>query len=281
MQARGIDFSNTGAKIECDRPIDVKSSVYIRADEYGLMGSASVRHCSTRGSKYVLGLGLDGTCKDRLFGRKTAFDDFYEFMQISPNADAVTIHRVFRMLAARYHPDNSETGDPEKFMRLTRMYEVLADPARRAVYDVEFQMHRPERVPIFELKEFVEGIDAESNRRMGVLCLLYKRRKCNPDYAGWSLLQLESLMAFPREHLLFTLWYLKEKGLVRVAQNSDYEITAAGLDYVESGVKANGIFLHLLEPPKTDAAGQTIREQAQSVVPQTEMRECRANGRAA
>jgi curved DNA-binding protein CbpA len=32
--------------------------------------------------------------------------DYYEFLQISPNADADTIHRVYRFLAARLHPDN-------------------------------------------------------------------------------------------------------------------------------------------------------------------------------
>lgn len=41
--------------------------------------------------------------------------DYYEFLQISPSAEADTIHRVYRFLAARFHPDNQDNGDAEKF----------------------------------------------------------------------------------------------------------------------------------------------------------------------
>jgi curved DNA-binding protein CbpA len=47
------------------------------------------------------------------------FLDFYELMQISPNAEPETVQRVYRMLAARYHPDNTQTGDPELFVRVS------------------------------------------------------------------------------------------------------------------------------------------------------------------
>ena len=50
----------------------------------------------------------------------TPAHDYYEFLQISPNADAETIHRVYRFLAARLHPDNNETGHEENF-RLLKM----------------------------------------------------------------------------------------------------------------------------------------------------------------
>jgi len=42
--------------------------------------------------------------------------DYYEILQISPNADTDTIHRVFQLLAARLHPDNPQTGDRDKFI---------------------------------------------------------------------------------------------------------------------------------------------------------------------
>jgi curved DNA-binding protein len=38
--------------------------------------------------------------------------DYYEFLQISPNADVDTIHRVYRFLAARFHPDNPTAAIP-------------------------------------------------------------------------------------------------------------------------------------------------------------------------
>ena len=60
--------------------------------------------------------------------------DFYEVLQISPNADPDTVHRVYRLLAQRFHPDNQSTGDSEKFRMLTEAYQVLGDPERRAEY---------------------------------------------------------------------------------------------------------------------------------------------------
>jgi len=42
---------------------------------------------------------------------KESFNDYYEALQLSPNADSETIERVFWMLAKRYHPDNDQTGN--------------------------------------------------------------------------------------------------------------------------------------------------------------------------
>ena len=53
--------------------------------------------------------------------------DYYEFLQISPSAENDTIHRVYRFLAARFHPDNHDTGDAERFFLLKQAYEVLSE----------------------------------------------------------------------------------------------------------------------------------------------------------
>jgi curved DNA-binding protein CbpA len=53
-------------------------------------------------------------------------------MQLSPNADAETVSRVYRLLAFRYHPDNKETGNSEMFLRLSEAHEILSDPEKRA-----------------------------------------------------------------------------------------------------------------------------------------------------
>ena len=65
------------------------------------------------------------------------FVDYYEVMQISPNADSDTLHRVYRILAQRFHPDNQETGDPEQFRLITEAYGTLGDPTLRIAYDVK------------------------------------------------------------------------------------------------------------------------------------------------
>ena len=175
------------------------------------------------------------------------FVDYYELMQISPKAQPETIQRVYRILAGRCHPDNPHTGDVERFLRLKQAYEILNNPERRAAYDEEYSMQQSLPVEVFNLQDFATGIDGESNRRMGLLCLLYHRRRVNPDEPGLSLLHLENLMVSPREHLLFTVWYLKDKGFVRQTEDSGYAITSAGVDHVEQGLPRNRLLYRLLK----------------------------------
>jgi len=66
----------------------------------------------------------------------------YEVLQVSPSAEPEMIHRVYRMLAQRYHPDNSETGDEGRFRTITDAYAVLSDPEKRARYDVAHLQRR-------------------------------------------------------------------------------------------------------------------------------------------
>ena len=58
----------------------------------------------------------------------TTFVDHYETLQLSPNATADTIERVYRILAKRYHPDNRDTGDSKQFAEVHRSYELLSNP---------------------------------------------------------------------------------------------------------------------------------------------------------
>ena len=68
--------------------------------------------------------------------------DYYELLQISPNAEPETIHRVYKMLAQRYHPDNPETGDVDRFLLLNQAFETLADPGLRQSYNAIYEDHR-------------------------------------------------------------------------------------------------------------------------------------------
>ena len=99
-------------------------------------------------------------------------------MKISPNADNETVHRVYRILAQRYHPDNSDTCDPELFHRLTVAYRVLGDAEQRAAYDVDHRSSCRRTWKIFDQSNSSHGIDAEKRKRQGILALLYKKRLC-------------------------------------------------------------------------------------------------------
>jgi len=160
--------------------------------------------------------------------------DYYEFLQISPNAEPDTIHRVYRFLAVRLHPDNSETGDPEKFFLLKQAYDVLSDPARRAEYDAACKREAPQRAPLSTTIDFMDSMEGELNRRLAVLALLYIQRRTNPYSPEVSLLEVERRMGFPRDYLEFTMWYLRNKGYISRADNSDFTLSAEGVDFVES-----------------------------------------------
>ncbi len=60
--------------------------------------------------------------------------DYYEALQISVNAEPETVHRVYRLFAQRFHPDNKETGSESRFRLVTEAYRVLSDPKLRAQY---------------------------------------------------------------------------------------------------------------------------------------------------
>src|SRR5690349_12549313 len=97
------------------------------------------------------------------------FVDYYEVLQISQRAEPETIRRIYKLLAARVHPDNPTTGDAEQFRLLRDGYEILTDPERRAAYDLEYEERSKEALPVFEMSEFAVGVDGEMNRRIGIL----------------------------------------------------------------------------------------------------------------
>jgi hypothetical protein len=130
---------------------------------------------------------------------------------------------------------------------------VLSDPAAREAYDAALTQQTAQPLPVFEMKEFVVGVDAEMNRRLGALCLLYNRRKTNTDHPGLSVFDLETKMAIPREHLEFTIWYLKEKNLViRDEDTSEIMISSEGVDYVENNSPSNRIVYKLLKSGESE-----------------------------
>ncbi len=180
------------------------------------------------------------------------FTDYYEVLQISPNAELSTIQRVYRMLASRYHPDNPSTGDTDRFLLLQSAHNVLADPEQRATYDEVYKRERTQFNPVFGMKEFVVGVDAEMNRRLGMLSLLYNRRRSDPDRPGLSLFDLELMMSIPREHLEFTAWYLREKGYVRRDDHSELTVTAEGIDFVERRQQDSPLLRRLLKAPSIE-----------------------------
>jgi len=162
--------------------------------------------------------------------------DYYETLQISANAEPETIHRVYRLLAQRFHPDNTDTGNADRFRELAEAYEVLSDPERRAKYDVIHQQHWRERWKVVETSNGDVDFRSEQIARLTVLELLYSRRKTEPQKPTMSMLDLEALIGRPREHLEFSIWFLSQKKFITRGDDSGVTITADGVEYLENNI---------------------------------------------
>jgi len=246
LRVRGLNVSKSGLRIESSEEMHPGVPVSLQAERHELSGKATVRNCTRRGSAYVVGLEFSEETKRTVRLPLVDSVDYYEVLQVSPNAEPETIRRVYRIMAARFHPDNPQTGDSERFLLLNDAYEILSDPERRAVYDAARRVGECQPLPTFELKEFVDGIEGEQNRRLGILCLLYNRRRADMEHPGLSLLELERLMSFPREYIAFAVWYLRDRGFLQIGDNSDCVLTAAGADHVETNSPRNAVFHRLL-----------------------------------
>jgi hypothetical protein len=158
--------------------------------------------------------------------------DHYEVLQVSPRADHETIQRVFRHLAKRFHPDNTESGDPERFKLVMEAFRVLSQPKLRAQYDAEYEQVRETRWRIFDQETSGNDVAADRRVRVAALSLLYSSRRNDPDRPGVGVVELERLLGCPEEHMKFHLWYLRENGWIQRTENGTFAITATGVDRV-------------------------------------------------
>jgi len=160
-------------------------------------------------------------------------EDLYEVLQVNPKADSETIHRVYRMLAQRYHPDHKQTGDEGKFRRLLEAYQTLSDLEKRAAYDVMRSAKRKQTWDVFRNKKEADGTGAERRKRTMALAVMYRKRLRKPDNPFIQLREIEDVLGIEKEHLEFALWYLREKGYVTKTDNGTFAITALGVEAYE------------------------------------------------
>jgi hypothetical protein len=60
-QSRGVNMSSAGAAVLSPEPIAVGSTVYLNSKELLLMGAATVRHCTEKSSKFLIGMEFRGS----------------------------------------------------------------------------------------------------------------------------------------------------------------------------------------------------------------------------
>jgi curved DNA-binding protein CbpA len=82
--------------------------------------------------------------------RLSTANDYYEVIDLSPEAGANEIKLAYYALARRYHPDrfHIQSGTPQHarissaFARVTQAYETLTDPNARSAYDAALERSR-------------------------------------------------------------------------------------------------------------------------------------------
>src|SRR6186713_2444879 len=63
--------------------------------------------------------------------------DYYKVLEVARDASEADIKKAYRRLAMKHHPDRNpnDNQSEEQFKEAKEAYEVLSDPARRAIYD--------------------------------------------------------------------------------------------------------------------------------------------------
>jgi curved DNA-binding protein CbpA len=162
------------------------------------------------------------------------FIDYYEILEISPNANSGTIERMFRYLAQRYHPDNQDTGDRLRFDVIVEANDTLRDPVKRAQYDIQHKSRSGFRSKLAEEASDSKGIERDVDIQNKLLSILYVKRRQNISDPGIGNLELERLLGCPTEHLEFHVWYLREKGWIGRTEDGTLAITVEGVDRANS-----------------------------------------------
>ena len=197
---------------------------------------------------------------------ETPFVDYYELLQISPNADDDTIHRVFRLLAKKHHPD-TEQGDAKRFNLLVEAYRTLANPETRAAYDVRHEQYWDRTWKVASEASDRQAFVDDADVRERLLSLFYAQRRLCMRNPGMGEMELARLVGVPHEHMEFHLWYLKAKGWIERLETGHLAITAEGVDQAERRrVRPHPERLLEACAPRTEANGEG-EEQAAGTSP--------------
>ncbi len=246
-----VDWSDTGMNLALVAPIKVGTIITVRGklgdERIEIARRATITWCEEdpKGG-YRIGVEFMENQSERSgyssehskSGQQTVrsevqAQDYYEIMQLSPNADTETVHRVYRLLAQRYHPDNTGTGNSELFVQLTEAFQTLSDPERRAAYDARHSSERKLRWKIFDQSTVATGPDIEKRKRQGILALLYAATVKDPERASMTVHAFEDMLGCPREHLEAALWYLRGKAYIQRTDGGRYTLTVNGFEEAE------------------------------------------------
>jgi hypothetical protein len=218
--------------------VNVAGEIDTGSGRVPLLGKYRVAACKIVGvSKYQVELLPEPVAEEtspKPSDQTDEVSDYYQVLQVSRQADTDTIRRIFHVLAQRYHPDNRDTGDQEKFRQVVDAHAVLCDPEKRAAHDVFLAGEDKVRFKIFDSLQSTEGVQAEIRKRQGILRLLYAKRLTDTHQPTMRGRDFAEMLACPLEHLEFALWMLREQRLIYRSDSNHFEITGQGVQAFEA-----------------------------------------------
>jgi curved DNA-binding protein CbpA len=161
------------------------------------------------------------------------FQDHYSILGVEPRCAPEAIQTAYDRMAKKYDPSNTQTGDEDKFQAIKLAHEVLSDPMLRVEFDKVKGIEQDDSNQLFSGYEFFEALGRQTGLRAALLCLLYDRRRKKPGKPALSIRQVESILTTTNDELAFSLFYLKQRGLVQSDDKSNLQITVDGMEHVE------------------------------------------------
>jgi curved DNA-binding protein CbpA len=64
-------------------------------------------------------------------------ENYYQLLELTPQASKAEVKKAFRRLSKKYHPDKNPGDEQaaEQMRKIGRAYEVLSDDEKRQVYN--------------------------------------------------------------------------------------------------------------------------------------------------
>ena len=163
----------------------------------------------------------------------SSFVDYYKIMGVKPDVSPADLERRFHRLAKRFHPDNPQTGNRERFDLLIEAHNQLKDASRRSQYDLLYKQ------VVGSIQSYSDGTGSDTvgqdvDIQSKLLAVFYNRRRHNIREPGVPEMELERIFGCKIENLEFHLWYLKAKRWIERLENGMFSITVEGIDHVNS-----------------------------------------------
>ena len=181
------------------------------------------------------------------------FQDHYDVLGIDPKASLAAIEQAYIELSEKFHSDNLETGDTDKYDAVVLAHEVLADVLLRREFDKIKGVGAEAVAPKFSGPSFFDSLGRESGLRMALLCVLYDRRRTKPFTPSLSLRHIEGIIEATTEELNFAIWYLKQRILASMDDKSTLQITVEGMDLIETNRPSPTMVMPYIKAEATQA----------------------------